>query len=98
MKTELYLMANQVGEFRGASANISGEGFAGMHFMAKATSDEEYAEWVAEATKSSASLDLTSYNELAKPSSYNPVALYQLKDEKLFEQVMMKYMHPTPKE
>src|SRR3989344_8743312 len=37
-KTQLHLMADETGEFAGSAAEISGRGFAGMKFSAKATS------------------------------------------------------------
>ena len=40
------------------------------------------------------SLNLEEYNQLAAPSKNNPVELYQLKEENLFDQIIMKYMHP----
>ena len=40
MRTKLHLIANESGDFRGSSANISGEGFSGMHFIARASSEE----------------------------------------------------------
>lgn len=97
MRTELHLIANSEGDFRGASANLSGLGFAGMHFIARAGSEEDYQKWIEQA-KSGESLDWKNYTELAKPSENNPVALYQLGDEKLFEQIIMKYMHPAKQE
>ena len=81
MKTELHLIADRSGDFRGSSANLSGEGFAGMHFIARASSEEDYHKWI-EATKASEKvLHLSEYNELAAPSSNNPVELYQLGDD-----------------
>lgn len=97
MKTELNLIANETGEFTGSSANLSGEGFAGMHFVAKASSEEEYAKWLETAKKSANLLNLAEYNKLAAPSQNNPVAVYQLKEDKLFHEVLMKYMHPKEK-
>lgn len=97
MKTELHLIANETGDFRGSSANLSGEGFAGMHFIAKATSDEEYHQWLESAKQSSHLLHLKEYHELAAPSKNNPREIYQLKEENLFDQIIMKYMYP-PKE
>ena len=38
MKTLLHLIADEPGDYRGSSANLSGEGFAGMVFTAKAAS------------------------------------------------------------
>lgn len=97
MRTLLYLIANDEGEFRGSSANISGEGFAGMHFIAKASNEEEYIAWLEKARSSSQSLDRKQYDLLAAPSQNNPVEIYQLQDGDLFEQIIMKYMHPQEK-
>jgi cytochrome o ubiquinol oxidase subunit 2 len=95
MKTQLNLIANETGEFRGSSANISGEGFAGMHFMTKSVSDQDYEAWVKTVKESGKPLDFKSYEELAAPSKNEPVGLYQLKDTQLFNKIMMKYMEPA---
>lgn len=88
MKTELNLIANEVGDFRGSSANLSGEGFAGMHFIARASTDEEYQNWISSAKKSGQSLSMEDYKKLAAPSENNPKEIYQLKDETLFNQIL----------
>lgn len=97
MKTELNLIADEAGDFRGSSANLSGEGFSGMHFIARAATDEDFEIWLKAAKQSSNILNLAEYNKLAAPSKNNPAEIYQLKDEKLFDQVIMKYMHPHNK-
>lgn len=97
MKTELNLIADVTGEFRGSSANLSGEGFSGMTFIAKATEDDEYLEWVKKVKESKQHLDLKTYEELAAPTSNHPVEMYQLKDESLFHEILMKYMLPKEK-
>ena len=94
MKTELHLVANQTGEFKGLSANISGEGFSGMHFLTRASTEEDYHQWVESAKQSSKFLNLEEYNHLASPSQNNPVEIFQLQDTGLFEQIVNKYMHP----
>lgn len=94
MKTELHLIADVAGDFRGSSANISGEGFAGMHFITRASSEEEYQHWVQAAKQSSKNLTLEEFNKLVAPSQNDPIEIYQLKDENLFNQIVMKYMHP----
>ncbi len=94
MKTELHLIADEAGDFRGSSANLSGEGFAGMHFITRASSEEDYHKWVEKAKKAKV-LKWEDYEKMAEPSSDNPEELYRLKDEKLFDQILMKYMnHP----
>lgn len=97
MKTELNLMASEVGDFRGSSANLSGEGFAGMHFVTRASSEEEYHQWMASAKQSSKILDLAVYHQLAMPSQDHPVEIFQLKEEALFNQIINKYMYPQEK-
>ncbi len=94
MKTVLNLIANEIGDFRGSSANISGEGFAGMTFVTRASTDDDYHQWVKSAKQSSNTLNLKEYNQLAAPSQNNPVETFQLKDLSLFDQIVNKYMHP----
>jgi len=88
MKTNLHLIADEAGDFRGSSANLSGEGFAGMHFITRASTEEEFQNWIANAKQSAKTFQ---YKELAKPSMNNPVEIYQ-PEEGLFDQIVMKYM------
>ncbi|MBA3722519.1 MAG: ubiquinol oxidase subunit II [Parachlamydiaceae bacterium] len=97
MKTELNLIANETGDFRGSSANLSGEGFSGMHFITRASSEEEYSQWLKTSKQASKILDFDQYNKLADPSQNNPVEIYRLKEDHLFDQILMKYMHPKEK-
>ncbi len=98
MKTELHLIADEVGDFRGSSANLSGEGFAGMNFITRASSNEEYDQWLEVAKQSSKILNLEEYDKLAAPSKNNRVEIFQLKDETLFNQIITKYMYPKKNE
>ncbi len=94
MTTQLYLVANQEGEFRGCSANISGEGFAGMHFITKASSEKEFADWVGSVKASQTNLNFKEYQKLTAPSIDHPVQQYQLAEGDLFSSILMKYMEP----
>jgi cytochrome o ubiquinol oxidase subunit 2 len=96
MKTELNLIANERGDFRGSSANLSGEGFAGMHFITRASTEKDYRTWVEAAQQSSEVLDIKTYEKLAAPSQNNVVVTYKLGDDALFDHILMKFMHPTP--
>ncbi len=97
MNSKLHLIADTQGEFKGSSANISGTGFAGMTFVAKSSSEEDYKKWVESVKASDKSLDRKQYNLLAEPSENNPVELFSLKDGDLYNQIIMKFMMP-PKE
>jgi len=94
MKTELYLMADALGDFRGSSANISGAGFSSMHFIARSSSEEDFHRWVVDLKNSPETLDLTEYQKLALPGTDVPISSYRLGKEKLFDWIIMKYMHP----
>lgn len=94
MRTELNLIANEVGSFRGASSNISGKGFAGMYFTVKSSTDEEFERWVSSVKQSSKTLGWDEYNKLAEPSEYHPAASYVLTQPDLFDQIMNKYYPP----
>lgn len=93
MKTELNLIADVAGDFRGSSANLSGEGFADMHFITRASSDEEYAKWVLAAKEAPLKLDWDEYAKLASPGTLPP-ALYNLSESQLFQRIIDKYMLP----
>ena len=92
MKTKLHLIANEPGSYFGCSANISGEGFAGMTFTVQADSESAFEGWVQKIQSSPTNLDLAAYDVLAKPSSYTPPAYYVLGRPDLFEYIEMKPM------
>lgn len=96
MRTELHLIANEMGSFRGVSANLSGRGFSGMTFTAKSSSQEDFDKWVQSLQRSPKHLDLNEYAKLAKQSENNPIALYLLKQKNLFNWILMKYMSSMP--
>ncbi len=94
MSTQLHLMASKPGDYRGSSANISGEGFAGMTFTTHATPQSDFDKWVAETQKSNKTMTLDTYNDLAKQSKNVPPASYTFPAayDKLYDTVIMKYM------
>ncbi|VEB45299.1 Ubiquinol oxidase subunit 2 precursor [Chromobacterium violaceum] len=69
MQTQLHLIANEPGTYKGFSANYSGAGFSGMKFNAVATkTPAEFDAWVAKAKASGQALDAPAYLKLLKPS------------------------------
>jgi cytochrome o ubiquinol oxidase subunit II len=94
MSTKLHLLASEPGSYRGSSANLSGEGFAGMTFTAQATGRPEFDAWVQDAQRSTMQLDAASYRQLAAPSQNNAVAVYSVRERDLYNDIMMKYTMP----
>lgn len=94
MTTELNLIADTTGEFRGSSANISGKGFSGMHFVTQATDDKTFQNWVEAVKLSTKHLDFQEYQKLAAPDENHPKEVYRLQDENLFSKIIKKYNEP----
>jgi cytochrome o ubiquinol oxidase subunit II len=93
MQTQLHLIADHPGSYRGLSSAFSGPGFSDMHFQVLATDRQAFDAWVQQARKSPQVLDQATYQSLAKPSSKNPVTLYTGVTPDLFEQIVDQYMH-----
>jgi cytochrome o ubiquinol oxidase subunit 2 len=94
MKTQLNLMATKRGTYHGASANISGKGFAGMEFNAVAVSQDDFNAWVQQAKQKQNPLTWNSYKALAKPSEYVPVSYYAPVQQNLYTEIMSNVMQP----
>jgi cytochrome o ubiquinol oxidase subunit 2 len=92
MKTQLHLQANEVGIYDGSSANLSGEGFSGMRFKAKATDQRNFDKWLEEVANKPTALDKDEYAKLAKPSENVKPAYYAIAQNGLFDSVVDKYM------
>lgn len=93
MSTKLHFMANKVGTYSGASANISGEGFADMRFKVYAMDESEFEHWMQKALRSPDILTTERYAELAKKGSDPNEKTFVLKSKTLYDDVVMKYMH-----
>lgn len=97
MSTEINLIANTVGEFRGSSANLSGRGFAGMNFPVHATSEADFDSWVVELSDNAdhADLDSNEYKKLTSPTQNDKPKFYHLHDNNLYHDSVMKYIEPS---
>ncbi len=96
MVTTLHMMADTQGVYSGRAAEINGDGFAGMTFVVKSSSQADFDNWVAEVKQSPLQLTDSTYNELLKPSQNNPITLYSYVEKEMLNKIVMKYMHPAP--
>jgi cytochrome o ubiquinol oxidase subunit 2 len=94
MTTQLHLMANQAGKYRGASANLSGAGFAGMKFIAEAAEVSNFKDWVNGVKRSPERLTMDTYTQLATASSNVAPKVYAWEDTNLYSSLITKYMGP----
>jgi cytochrome o ubiquinol oxidase subunit 2 len=88
----LNLIADTIGEYPGSSAEINGAGFSGMKFIAHATFAEDFDSWVQQIKLSPEILDAAAYDKLLSPSENNPVAYYSSTDQRLFGNIITKYL------
>ena len=92
MTNTLHLVADEAGEYRGLSANYSGEGFANMKFTAEAMPEGEFDEWVL-ATKASARfLSWQEYQRLSEPSTADKRIYYAGVENNLYNTIVMQFM------
>ena len=94
MSSELHLMASETGNYNGVSANLSGEGFADMKFVAKASTEDDFTTWVTSVQQSNNRLTLEEYDKLSRPSHNNKPLSYSWHQPNLYATVMQKYMAP----
>lgn len=88
MVTTLNLEADQPGEYPGTSANYSGEGFEGMHFVLHAREQGDFDAWAASLTEASSTLDWASYRLLAQPQPNLGVRSWGRADPELFHAIL----------
>ncbi len=92
MATQTHLMADSIGEYRGSSAEISGQGFSGMRFVAKSVSTSDFNTWVRSIQQSSPKLTPDTFTQLSQPSENNPPGFYSSTESNLYTKILMKYM------
>jgi cytochrome o ubiquinol oxidase subunit II len=92
MQTRLNLLADMPGTYAGHNQQISGRGYANMHFKAHAVTPEEFQVWVQKVRQAPEKLDLERYEQLAKPSDgYYPVTYFSAVKPDLFLHILRKY-------
>lgn len=92
MQTKLHLISEEEGVVIGKSANISGEGFARMHFNTITQNQGEFDSWVNDVKKDGFTLGIYRYDKLAEPSIETDPIYYSKVEPNLFNLIIDKYM------
>ena len=95
MRTKLHLIADEPGLYDGLSANFSGDGFTGMKFKVKATSQQEFNQWVSEVKAAPNTFNMDDYKQMTLPTEDEPVQYFSHVQADLFNDVMMSFMMPA---
>jgi cytochrome o ubiquinol oxidase subunit 2 len=96
MRTQLNLLADAPGTFRGLSSHYSGDGFSDMHFEVRAVPQEEFERWVAETRNAGPTLDSASYAALARQSMNTSPSTFRAADPGLFQEIVTQQLPPGP--
>ena len=95
MSTQLHIVADKLGTYRGGSANINGKDFADMTFNIRAVSKNDFNQWVHHAATSSSALSNDGYEKLAQKNATSTVSYYKNPATNLYDTIVMKYMMPS---
>jgi cytochrome o ubiquinol oxidase subunit 2 len=87
MTTQLNLLADEAGTYKGISAQFSGDGFSDMRFDVAAVPADQFAKWIESVKSQGRTLDAAAYDVLAKPSEDVAPATYAPVAENLFETI-----------
>jgi cytochrome o ubiquinol oxidase subunit 2 len=96
METQLHLQADHPGDYYGESAQYSGDGFSGMHFVLRAMPQDDFDRWVTTAKASGPTLDRAAYGELAQQSQDVKPFTYRGIDPGIFHAVATQEIAPGP--
>jgi cytochrome o ubiquinol oxidase subunit 2 len=96
MTTRLNLQADKPGSFTGVSGHFSGDGFPGMQFQVQSLPPDQFAMWAQGARGQGPMLDVRSYAELSKPSSYVKPMTYGAVAPALFDSIVANRVPPNP--
>lgn len=93
MQTQLNLLADEPGSYRGLNIEYSGTGYHKMNFYAHAKTKEEFSAWLEQAKHSPDVLNRAKYDEISgqKIMDY-PITTFSSVEPNLFLDVMAPYM------
>jgi len=85
MATRLVLQADRPGTYPGRSVQYSGSGFSDMRFDLVALEPAAFEDWVQRTRANGATLDVTAYTRLVRPSSAVPPQVFGAVAPRLFD-------------
>ena len=94
MEAKLHAVLNKAGAYEGFSANYSGAGFSGMHFVMHSFDAAAFDGWVGGIKQAGGSLDRAQYLELERPSENVPVRTYASVEGGLYDAILNMCVEP----
>jgi cytochrome o ubiquinol oxidase subunit 2 len=91
MQTELNLLADTAGSYRGLNTQFSGDGFAAMHFQVEATTPQEFQHWLKETKTGGPDLDSSRFKKLEVPGEIDKPVYFSSFQPGLFQSILHKF-------
>jgi cytochrome o ubiquinol oxidase subunit II len=95
MTTRLNLQADRPGDYAGLSSHFSGDGFSDMHFLLRALTAQEFANWLDGARGSSLILGDVGYQELLLPTHNDSPQTFGKVEPMLYERILRLAAPPS---
>ncbi len=95
MTSRLSLISDHPGMYRGTNTNINGKGYSRMDFeVVSMNTRRDFDIWAKTVvdTPDRKHMDWTAYSKLAEPSESHKPTYYQLRDGRLYDKIIHKYM------
>ena len=96
MGTQLHLLADDPGTFRGLATQLSGDGFADMHFEVVAKTAPEFYDWLGQTRAAGDDLTRERYIELSKQSVLPAPITFKGVADDLFDKILDQTLPPGP--
>jgi cytochrome o ubiquinol oxidase subunit 2 len=96
MGTQLHLLADDPGTFRGLATQLSGDGFADMHFEVVAKTAPEFYDWLGQTRGTGDELTSERYIELSKQSVLPEPITFRTVEDGLFDKILDQTLPPGP--
>ena len=96
MGTQLHLLADDPGTFRGLATQLSGDGFADMHFEVVAKTAQDFYEWLGQVRGGGEDLTSARYIELSKQSVLPEPITFKTVEDGLFDKILDQTLPPGP--
>jgi cytochrome o ubiquinol oxidase subunit II len=96
MGTTLHLLADDPGTFRGLATQLSGDGFADMHFEVVAKTAPEFYDWLGQTRATGEDLTPERYTELSKQSVLPEPITFKAVADDLFDKILDQTLPPGP--
>lgn len=91
MENRMHLVGNEVGTYRGISANYSGFGYSGMKFDAHVLPKSEYQNWLDKVKQAPDVLSDARYAALKEKSKDHPIEYFSQADPLMFNNIVEFY-------